>query len=89
VHEQKNKLLFVKNASKIHEKKKIPAGQHVCPTHLASLALISECHGYGYTHGFHMGLAMGTGMRLLTRQKPVPIIIMQLCHTMTQLNMAV
>jgi len=35
----------------------------------------SECHGYGYTRGFHTGLATGTGTgtRLLTRQKPVPV----------------
>jgi hypothetical protein len=30
---------------------------------------ISECHGYGYTRGFHMGLAMGTGTKLPTHQK--------------------
>ena len=42
----------------------------------------SECHGYGYTRGFHAGLAAGTGTgtRLLTRQKsvpvPVPVIVM-------------
>jgi hypothetical protein len=55
--------------------------------------MCSECHGYGYTRGFHMGLAMGTGTgtRLPTCQKPVPIpvMVMQLCHTMMQPNMAV
>ena len=35
----------------------------------------SEHHGYGYTHGFHTGLAAGTSTRLPTRQKPVPIPI--------------
>jgi len=36
---------------------------------------ISECHGYRYTRGFHMGFAAGTGTgtRLLTQQKPVPV----------------
>ena len=34
----------------------------------------SECHGYGYTRGFHTGLAVGTGTGtiLLTRQNPYP-----------------
>jgi hypothetical protein len=41
------------------------------------VVVISACHGYGYTHGFHMGLAvgMGTGTRFPTRQKPIPIPI--------------
>ena len=32
----------------------------------------SECHRYGYTYRFHIGLAMsmGTGMRLPTHQNP-------------------
>jgi Ni2+-binding GTPase involved in maturation of urease and hydrogenase len=33
------------------------------------LMMASACHGYGYTHGFHTGLAAGTGTgtRLPTR----------------------
>jgi hypothetical protein len=54
----------------------------------------SENHGSRYTHGFHTGLAMGMdmGRRLLTYQKPYPylyLLVMQLCHTVTQPNMAV
>jgi hypothetical protein len=35
----------------------------------------SDLHGYGYTRGFCVGLAVGTGTgtRLPTRQKPVPV----------------
>jgi hypothetical protein len=38
----------------------------------------SECHGYGYTRGFHTGLATGTGTgtRMPTWQKPVPVPVM-------------
>jgi hypothetical protein len=37
-----------------------------------------ECHRYGYTRGFHTGLdaGTGTGMRMLTQQKPVPVMVM-------------
>src|ERR1700683_1707423 len=53
------------------------------PTHEHSLninytGIHSVLHGYEYTHGFHVGLAAGTGTgtRLPTRQKPVPVIVM-------------
>ena len=37
----------------------------------------SVLHGYGYTHGFHMGLAIGMGrdISMLTRRKPVPVAV--------------
>jgi len=39
--------------------------------------------------GFHMGLASGTSTRLLTRQKPVPVPVMVMPHTVTQAVRAV
>jgi hypothetical protein len=37
--------------------------------------IISVLHGYGYTRGFRMGTAMGTGTRILTHQIPVPVAV--------------
>ena len=61
--------------NKVHVELEMHLEKIYCKCNLCNLS--SECHGYGYTCGFHMGLAVGTGTgtRLLTRQKPVPIPI--------------
>jgi hypothetical protein len=51
--------------------------------------MYSECHGYGYTCGFHTGLATGTGTRLPTRQKPLPVPVPVMVMHVAQPNMAV
>ena len=55
--------------------------------HCFMLIGFSVLHRYGYTCGFHTGLAVGTGTgtRLPTRQKPIPIPVMVMC--MAQPNM--
>jgi hypothetical protein len=51
----------------------------IVSTDVTSLATVvaSVLHGYGYTHGFRMDTAMGTGTgaRILTHQIPVPMAV--------------
>jgi len=59
-------------------------------TYISTRIKASECHGYGYTRGFHAGLAAGTGTgtRMPTRQKPIPVPVPIMVMHVAQPNMA-